>query len=264
MDWIAPLLTLTAMEIVLGIDNVIFIAILVQRLPASQQANARRLGLGLALVMRLGLLFAISWIMRLVDPVFMLTDLGLPESWFTDPSPEQQRHLDHTNEVSWRDLILLGGGLFLIGKSTHELHAKLEGHHGPATAKGRGAQFGWILVQIAILDIVFSLDSVITAVGMAKEVWVMVVAMVIAVGVMLVFAGQISKFVHRHPTLKILALSFLILIGVLLVAEGMGQELNRGYIYSAMAFSLVVEIMNIRFRAKAAAVELHEPPPVEA
>ena len=150
----------------------------------------------------------------------------------------------------------------MIGKSTHELHAKLEGDHGPATAGGR-ASFGWTLVQIAILDIVFSLDSVITAVGMAKEVWVMVVAMVIAVGVMLVFAGQISKFVHRHPTLKILALSFLILIGVLLVAEGMGQELNRGYIYSAMAFSLVVEMMNIRFRAKTAAVELHEPPPVD-
>jgi len=264
MEWIAPLLTLTAMEIVLGIDNVIFIAILVQRLPLDQQTNARRLGLGLALVMRLGLLFAISAIMRLVDPVFLLTDLGIPESWFMDSDVRTQEHLEHANEVSWRDLILLGGGLFLIGKSTHELHAKLEGQHGPeAATRGRG-QYSLILLQIAILDIVFSLDSVITAVGMAKEVWIMVVAMVIAVGVMMVFAGQISKFVHRHPTLKILALSFLILIGVLLVAEGMGQELNRGYIYSAMAFSLVVEMMNIRFRAKVTAVELHEPPPVDA
>jgi predicted tellurium resistance membrane protein TerC len=264
MDWIAPLVTLTAMEIVLGIDNVIFIAILVQRLPVHQQANARRLGLGLALFMRLGLLFAISWIMRLTEPVFMLTELGLRESWFTDADSHRQEHLTHMNEVSWRDLILIGGGLFLIAKSTHELHAKLEGGHGSDAAAGGRAQFGWILAQIAILDIVFSLDSVITAVGMAKDLWVMVTAMVIAVGVMLVFAGQISKFVHRHPTLKILALSFLILIGVLLVAEGMGQELDRGYIYSAMAFSLIVEIMNIRFRSKSAAVELREPPPVEA
>jgi predicted tellurium resistance membrane protein TerC len=169
MEWVAPLLTLTAMEIVLGIDNVIFIAILVQRLPVSQQANARRLGLGLALIMRLGLLFAISWIMKLTEPVFLLTELGLPESWFTDADSHRQEHLTHMNEVSWRDLILIGGGLFLIAKSTHELHTKLEGGHGAETATGGRAQFGWILAQIAVLDIVFSLDSVITAVGMAKD-----------------------------------------------------------------------------------------------
>jgi len=257
--WVAPLLTLTTMEIVLGIDNVIFIAILVQRLPANRQAIARQLGLGLALVARLGLLFAITWIMSLTKPLFEWTDLGIPESWF-------EGHIE-ANVVTWKDLILLGGGLFLIGKSTHELHAKLEGHDHAAGANAPAASFGWTLFQILILDIVFSLDSVITAVGMAKEdqKWVMVTAMVIAVAVMLIFAAQISKFVNRHPTLKILALSFLILIGVLLVADGTGAHLNRGYLYSAMAFSLVVEFMNLRVRSKSAAqpVQLHEPPPVD-
>lgn len=264
MDWIAPLLTLTAMEIVLGIDNVIFIAILVQRLPASQQANARRLGLGLALAMRLGLLFAISWIMSLVEPIFRWTDLGIPETWlYTQGEAGHEDVLAQRNVVSWRDLILIGGGLFLIAKSVHELHAKLEAEHGPGKSVS-AASFGMVLLQIALLDIIFSLDSVITAVGMAKDVWVMVTAMVVAVGVMLVFAAKISQFVSRHPTLKILALSFLILIGVLLLAEGTGVHVNRGYLYFAMAFALVVEIMNIRFRAKAGAVQLHEPPPVDA
>jgi predicted tellurium resistance membrane protein TerC len=263
-QWVAPLLTLTSMEIVLGIDNVIFIAILVQRLPASQQANARRLGLALALVMRLGLLFAISWIMRLTEPVFLLSDLGIREDWLYDPKTDSAHVLEERNIVSWKDLILLGGGLFLIGKSVHELHAKLEGDHGPKTAGVKGTSFGMVLFQIAVLDIIFSLDSVITAVGMAKDLWVMITAMVIAVGVMLVFAAKISQFVARHPTLKILALSLLILIGFLLAAEGTGVHVPRGYLYSAMTFALAVEIMNIRFRAKSAAVQLHEPPPVEA
>jgi predicted tellurium resistance membrane protein TerC len=261
MEWIAPLLTLTAMEIVLGIDNVIFIAILVQRLPAGQQDNARRLGLGVALVTRLGLLFAINWIMGLTEPVVRLTELGVPENWLYGVKEHAPSVLEERDVVSWRDIILLGGGLFLIAKSVHELHAKLEGEHQPKSGGGAAA-FGMVLFQVAILDIVFSLDSVITAVGMAEHIWVMVTAMVIAVGVMMVFAAAISQFVAKHPTLKILALSFLILIGCLLVAEGTGVHINRGYLYFAMAFALVVEIMNIRFRAKTEAVELHEPPPV--
>ena len=256
-DWVAPLVTLTAMEIVLGIDNVIFIAILVQRLPPEQQAKARQLGLGLALIMRLGLLFTLTWIMGLEQALFRWTDLGLPAAWFAE-HPQ-------VNEVTWRDLILLGGGLFLIAKSTYELHEKLEGAHGPSqTASGKHASFTSTLVQIMIIDIVFSLDSVITAVGMSNTIWVMVTAMVIAVGVMLVFAGAVSQFVHKHPTLKILALSFLILIGVLLVAEGTGAHLPRGYLYFAMAFSLIVEMMNIRVRKVSESVQLHEPPPVES
>ncbi len=260
MDWIAPLITLTAMEIVLGIDNVIFIAILVQRLPPEKQEFGRRAGLGLALFARLALLFAINWIMGLIVPVFTWSDLGLtnwglPADWFAEPE---------VNEVTLKDLILFGGGLFLIGKSVHELHAKLEGEHGPSGAAGGTTSMGAVLIQIALIDIVFSLDSVITAVGMAKDVTVMVVAMVIAVGVMVVFAGAISKFVNRHPTLKVLALSFLILIGSMLVAEGMGVHFPRGYLYFAMSFALVVEMMNLRLRTKANdPVALHEPPPVD-
>lgn len=227
------LLTLTAMEVVLGIDNVIFIAILAGKLPAAQQPMARRLGLGLALVMRLGLLFAISWVMGLTDPLFTIM----------------------SKVFSGRDLILLGGGLFLVAKATHEIHDKLEVAH-EERATGGTASFKLILVQILVLDIVFSLDSVITAVGMAQHVFVMVIAMVIAVVVMLVFAGRISEFVNRHPTMKILALSFLLLIGVMLIAEGMGQHIGKGYIYFAMAFSLGVELINMRVR-KSAPVTLH-------
>jgi predicted tellurium resistance membrane protein TerC len=236
-DTLVSLLTLTAMEIVLGIDNIVFISILTGRLPAAQQPAARRLGLGLALIMRLGLLFAISWVMSLTTPLFSVFG----------------------RDFSGRHLILLGGGLFLIGKATHEIHSKLEGDAEESTrASGAGA-FGLILLQIMVLDIVFSLDSVITAVGMVDEIAVMVVAMVVAVGVMLTFASAVSKFVHRHPTMKILALSFLLLIGVMLVAESLGQHISKGTIYFAMAFSLVVELLNLRLRKRTTPLALHEP-----
>ena len=234
-DGLIALLTLSALEIVLGVDNVVFIAILTARLPVSQQAVARRLGLGLALIIRIGLLFAITWIMSLTRPLFAV--LG--------------------HEVSGRDLILLGGGLFLIFKATWEIYDKLEVEHTErASARGRGA-FAGVLVQILVLDIVFSLDSVITAVGMAEHVAIMVVAMVIAMLVMLFSMGAISGFVERHPSVKILALAFLLLIGVMLVAEGFGQHVSKGYIYFAMAFSLLVELLNLRYRKKHKAVALH-------
>lgn len=229
------LLTLTAMEVVLGIDNIVFISILTAKLPVHQQPLARRLGLSLALVLRLGLLLAISWVMGLTAPLF-----GVLGKFF-----------------SGRDLILLVGGLFLVGKATHEIHDKLEVAHESETVGFRGSQFGLVLGQILLLDIVFSLDSVITAVGMVQSIPIMVTAMVISVGVMLIFAGHIGDFVNRHPTMKILALSFLILIGVMLVAEGMGQHIGKGYIYFAMAFSLAVEVINLRMRKKVAPLELH-------
>ncbi len=249
MDWLIALLTLTAMEIVLGIDNVIFIAVVAGRLPAGQQARARRLGLGLALVTRLLLLFTLSWMLALTRPVFCLSDLGVPASWL--PAA--------TNEMSWRDLVLIAGGLFLLGKSTFEIHATLEGP-AAAPAAGGGARLGWALVQIAVLDVVFSLDSVIMAVGMARQLWVMAAAMVLAVGVMLAFADPVSDFVHRHPTLKMLALSFLILIGVLLVAEGIDKHIEHGYIYFAMAFALAVELLNLRLRRRTPAGPARPPP----
>jgi predicted tellurium resistance membrane protein TerC len=230
------------MEVVLGIDNIIFLAILVSRLPAAQQGTARLLGLTLALGTRLLLLLALSWFLGINVPLFRLSDLGLPGQW------AQQ-------EISLHDLILIMGGLFLIAKSTYEIHDKLEGAgHGPEAASSRG--FVWILVQIALMDIVFSLDSVVTAVGMAQQLWVMVTAMIIAVGFMLVFSGPISHFVLRHPTLKVLALSFLLLIGVMLVAEGFEKHIERGYIYFAMAFSLVVELLNLRLRSHVPPVQL--------
>jgi predicted tellurium resistance membrane protein TerC len=235
LDALVALLTLTAMEVVLGIDNIVFISILTAKLPASDQPRARKLGLSLALVMRLALLGAISWVMGLTAPWFSL--------------------LGHS--FSGRDLILLVGGLFLVGKATHEIHDKLEVAH-EATPKPRGAAaFGIILAQILVLDVVFSLDSVITAVGMAQHVAIMVVAMVVAVGIMLAFSGAISDFVHRHPSMKILALSFLLLIGVMLVVEGMGQHVSKGYIYFAMAFSLGVEFLNMRLRKRLEPVTLH-------
>ena len=236
--WVIPLLTLTAMEIVLGIDNIIFIALVASRLPPGQQATARRLGLGLALVSRLLLLCALSWVLGLTRPLFRLSDLGLPAGWLPPDG----------NEISWRDLILIGGGLFLIGKSVHEIHDKLERTQDDRPAAHGTGQLRSALAQIVVLDIIFSLDSVITAVGMAQQLWIMVLAVVLAVGVMLVFSGPISGFVHRHPTLQMLALSFLILIGVMLVAEGVEKHIERGYIYFAMAFSLVVELLNQRLR----------------
>jgi predicted tellurium resistance membrane protein TerC len=233
--WVS-LLTLTALEIVLGIDNVIFISILAGKLPAEEQAKARQIGLALALVTRLLLLAGIAWIAKLTTPLFAV--LGFA--------------------VSGRDLILIIGGLFLIAKSTYEIHDKLEGAEHAATAKGR-VSFTAVVVQILIIDVVFSLDSVITAVGMANQIWVMVTAVLISLGVMLAFAGAISDFVHRHPTLKMLALSFLILIGVSLLAEGLHQKIPKGYIYFAMAFSCAVEFMNLKLRSRGAApVELRE------
>jgi len=227
--WLS-LATLSAMEVVLGLDNVVFLSILTGRLPAAQQPSARRLGLGLALVTRLGLLFAISWVMGLTAPLF--TALG--------------------HAVSGRDLILLGGGLFLMAKATFEIHDKLETSGHAPSAGGRGG-YWLVIAQVAVLDIVFSLDSVITAVGMARHLSVMVAAMVLAVGVMLVFAAAVGRFVERHPTMKMLALSFLILIGVMLVAEGVGQHIDKGYIYFAMAFSLLVELLNLKLRKAASA-----------
>jgi predicted tellurium resistance membrane protein TerC len=229
--WLS-LLTLTLMEIVLGIDNIVFISILAGKLPKDRQAAARTLGLSLALGMRLGLLLAISWVMGLTEPLFSAFGKAL----------------------SGRDLILLGGGLFLVAKATHEIYEKLEVEPDAVLAgKAGGARmFGLIILQILLLDIVFSLDSVITAVGMAQHLSVMVIAMVLAVGFMLVFAGRIGSFVNDHPSMKILALSFLLLIGVMLVAEGTGKHIGKGYIYFAMAFSLGVELLNMRFRKKKA------------
>ncbi len=231
------LVTLTLMEVVLGIDNIVFITILTGRLPKEQEAKARQLGITLALGIRLLLLFCIKWIMGLTKPLFMLPLID--------------------KEISGKSLILLGGGLFLIAKATHEIYDKLEGGHGEKASGGGKASFGAVLGQILALDIVFSLDSVITAVGMAKHIPIMAAAMIISVVVMLVSAGVIGGFVNRHPSMKILALSFLLLIGVMLVGEGFGQHIDKGYIYFAMAFSLLVEIMNMRLRKKHAPVHLH-------
>jgi predicted tellurium resistance membrane protein TerC len=229
MDWITDpqawigFATLTVLEIVLGIDNVIFLAILAGKLPQAQQQRARQIGLILAMLMRILLLLSLSWIVQLTAPLF--TVLG--------------------QEISGRDLVLIIGGLFLIAKSTHEIHERLEGEEGHASGKV-GATFGSVLVQIVLLDIVFSLDSVITAVGMVNELGVMISAVVLAAGVMLVFAGPIANFVAKHPTMKMLALAFLILIGVMLVAEAFGQHVDKGYIYFAMAFSVLVEFLNLK------------------
>jgi predicted tellurium resistance membrane protein TerC len=225
--WIA-LATLTALEIVLGIDNIIFISILVGRLPERERNKARRLGLGLAMVMRIALLLSLAWIMTLKEPLFTLV-----------------------KEISGRDLILIGGGLFLLWKSVHEIHNALEGED-EAHGGGASVTFAGVLAQIAIIDIVFSLDSVITAVGMAEHVEVMIVAIVLAVAVMMFAARPIGEFVDRHPTIKMLALSFLILIGFALIGEGLDFHVPKGYIYFAMAFSVGVELLNMRLRAAAA------------
>ncbi len=234
--WIA-FFTLTALELVLGIDNIIFISILVDKLPREQQELARRIGLFLAMFMRIGLLLLLSWIIGLTAPV--LTVLG--------------------HEISGRDLILIGGGLFLIWKSTGEVHQLLEGETGEASRQV-AASFAGVIAQIMVIDLVFSLDSIITAVGMVSQVEVMIAAVVASVGLMMVFAASIGRFVSNHPTIKMLALSFLIVVGVVLIADGFGHHVPKGYIYFAMAFSVCVEMLNIRLRKKAAKpVELHEP-----
>lgn len=234
--WIA-LLTLTALEVVLGIDNVVFISILANKLPADQQRRARTAGLALAMITRILLLLSLTWIMKLTKPLFSLFGHAL----------------------SGRDIILLVGGLFLLAKSTHEIHEKLEGEIGHASEKTK-ASFAGVIIQILLLDVVFSLDSVITAVGMARQTGVMVTAVIIAVLFMLAFAGKVSDFVHRHPTVKMLALSFLLLIGVTLIIEGFGGHMSKGYIYFAMGFSIFVEMLNLRIAKNAKKpVELHKP-----
>lgn len=242
MEWLAdPQLwiafaTLTVLELVLGIDNVIFISILSGKLPQEQQPRARFIGLSLALIMRVLLLLSLSWVMTLVDPLFSVFE----------------------QSVSGRDLILLIGGLFLIAKSTHEIHGSLEGAEGESSKKVYSG-FASVIVQITLLDIVFSLDSVITAVGMVNNIWIMIAAVVISIIAMMLFAGSIGAFVQRHPTIKMLALAFLLLIGVTLIAEGLHQHIPKGYIYFAMAFSVLVEFLNMRLRRKAEPVHLHNP-----
>lgn len=230
------LITLTFLEIVLGVDNVIFISILSSKLPASQQGRARRIGLLAAMGMRILLLLSLVWIIRLTNPLFYI--LFRP--------------------ISGRDLILIGGGLFLLAKATIEIHERLEGEEGHSSARVPPS-FAAVITQIAVLDIVFSLDSVITAVGMADEITIMVTAVILAVGVMMLSAGPISSFVNRHPTVKVLALSFLLLIGVSLIGEGLGMHIPKGYIYFAMGFSVFVEVINVRVRRVAVPVHLHEP-----
>lgn len=235
-SWMA-LVTLTGLEIVLGIDNIIFISILAGKLPQEQQEKARLIGLGLAMFTRIALLFSLTWLMGLTAP--LITVLG--------------------NEISGRDLILIAGGLFLLAKSTLEIHEKLEGEEGHESGKA-AASFTSVLVQIMALDIVFSLDSIITAIGMSSQLGVMVTAVVLAVGFMMLFSGKISGFVEKHPTIKMLALSFLLLIGVALVGDGLGMHIPKGYIYFAMAFSVIVEMLNLRLRkVQAKPVKLRSP-----
>jgi predicted tellurium resistance membrane protein TerC len=241
MEWLSDpqawigFVTLAVLEIVLGIDNVVFISILAGKLPAQQRGRARRLGLGLAMIMRILMLLSISWIVRMTAPLF--TVLG--------------------EEISGRDLVLIVGGRFLLGKATHEIHAKLEGEEGEASARV-APSFASVIVQITLLDIVFSLDSVITAVGMVQQVSIMIAAVVVAVGFMMGFSGVISNFVDRHPTVKMLALSFLLMIGVMLIAEGFDHHIPKGYVYFSMAFSVFVEALNIRLRKVSRPVHLHQ------
>jgi predicted tellurium resistance membrane protein TerC len=232
--WIA-FATLTALELVLGIDNIIFISILVDKLPEKRRELARRLGLGMAMFMRIGLLLALAWIVGLTEPLFSV--LG--------------------QDISGRDLILIGGGLFLLWKSTSEIHQTLEGEEGHSSSAVK-ATFTAVILQIMVIDLVFSLDSIITAVGMVENIAVMIAAVVASVGMMMLFAGAIGRFVSNHPSIKMLALSFLVAVGVVLIAEGFGHHVPKGYIYFAMAFSLTVEMLNIRMRRRrAAAVHLH-------
>lgn len=278
-DWLFALISLTAMEIVLGIDNIIFLTILVGRLPVHQQRIARQLGLGAALATRLLLLFTLAWLAGLTTPLFHWTDIGVPDSWLRPEVTEVEmkdknimmKDIHHdkipmsieraeaifnqVNDVSLRDIVLMLGGLFLIVKSTMEIHHKLEEARHSADTPPKGASnFISVIMQIAVIDIIFSLDSVITAVGMARQIWVMVVAMITAVVVMMLAAAPIGNFVARNPTMKMLALSFLILIGVMLLADGFGQHIDRGYVYFAMGFSVIVEFLNLRLRKASPAV----------
>ncbi len=244
MEWLfdpeslIALVTLTALELVLGIDNIVFLSILTGRLPEQQRPRARIVGLALAMLMRIALLFSIAWIVRLTAPWFSV--LG--------------------QEISGRDSILILGGLFLLGKSTHEIHIRLEGEdHGKETARRVAASFAGVMVQIILMDAIFSLDSVITAVGMTNQLPIMVTAVVVAVVFMMVFAGGVSRFVERHPTIKMLALSFLLLIGVTLIAEGLDQHIPKGYIYFAMAFSIFVEMLNLKISARPKAATVGRP-----
>ncbi|HET6795600.1 MAG TPA: TerC family protein [Gemmatimonadales bacterium] len=242
MDWITDpqawigFATLTLLEVVLGIDNIVFISILADKLPPSQRDRARVVGLALAMLTRILLLISLTWVIGLTAPLF--TVLG--------------------EEISGRDLVLIIGGLFLLAKSTHEIHVSLEGTETERTAR-TAPSFAGVLIQIMLLDIVFSLDSVITAVGMVDEIGVMIAAVVVAVGFMMAFAGALSRFVSRHPTIKMLALSFLLLIGLALIAEGLDRHIPKGYIYFAMAFSLGVELLNLRARRARTAVKLRSP-----
>lgn len=248
MDSIVSLLTLTLMEVVLGIDNIVFLSILVGALPEEKRRTARMIGLGLALVARLLLLLGIKWVMGLDTPIFHWSSIGfVPDGWVEGHK---------VDAVTGKDLVLLGGGMFLIGKSVVEIHKKtMGGDEHEIAEKAKHASFAYVIAQIILLDVIFSLDSVISAIGMAKELWVMVVAMLVAVGFMAVFAGPVSRFIDRNPTFKMLALSFLVMIGVLLLAEGAGTHMNKGYIYAAMVFSIVVEMLNMRARRQKDAVK---------
>jgi predicted tellurium resistance membrane protein TerC len=244
MDWVLPLITLTAMEVVLGIDNIIFLSILVSALPPEKQKPARFVGLALALGARMLLLLGIKWVMGLQAAIFHWSSIGwVPDGWVDT---------HHVDSVTGRDLVLFFGGAFLIVKSVLEIHKKtMGGEEEEMAEKGRSARsYGAVLAQIIVLDIVFSLDSVISAIGMVQEIWIMVVAMIVAVAFMAIFAGRISSFIERNPTFKMLALSFLVMIGVVLVAEGLGTHIGKGYIYGSMFFALVVEVLNMRVRRK--------------
>lgn len=243
MEWIwdigiwSSLLTLTVLEIVLGIDNIVFLTLLVGKLPENKRTFARQFGLLAALGTRILLLMSVAWLAKLVTPLFAVMD----------------------HPVSGRDLVLLSGGLFLIYKAVVEIHSSLEGGDGPHGPRHLASQLPLVIAQIAIIDIIFSLDSVITAVGLADHLWVMISAIIIAIGVMMFAAKPIGEFVEQHPTVKMLALSFLVLVGVALVAEGTGHEMPKGYLYFAMAFSFIVEMLNLRLRRKAVPVHLHQP-----
>ena len=250
MEALVPLFTLTLMEVVLGIDNIVFLSILVGALPADKQKTARFVGLALALFARIALLLGIKWVMGLEQALFHWSSIGwVPDGWVDS---------HHVDVVTGRDLILVAGGIFLLAKSVLEIHKKtMGGAESELASKAKSASFASILVQIIVLDLVFSLDSVISAIGMAKDLWVMVVAMVVAVAFMAAFAGKVSRFIETNPTFKMLGLSFLMMIGILLFAEGVGTPINKNYIYAAMLFSLVVEVLNTRARRKADALRRH-------